>query len=93
MPTKSETPGTSTSEIEVTNVSEHGFWILMQDRERFLPFSDFPWFKQATIAQIVDVELPSPGHLYWPMLDVDLSVDSIDHPDRYPLISKKPDVA
>ena len=70
------------------NISKHGFWILLKDRELFLPFSDFPWFKEAPIEQILDVEWPSPHHLYWPSLDIDLSVDSIEHPERYPLISR-----
>lgn len=63
---RSDAPGTHTSEIEVTNISKHGFWILLRDRERFLPFTDFPWFKEAAVEQILDVEWPSPGHLYWP---------------------------
>jgi hypothetical protein len=25
--------------------------------------------------------------LYWPDLDIDLAVDSIQHPERYPLVS------
>lgn len=27
---------------EVTNVSQHGFWILLDDQELFLPFDEFP---------------------------------------------------
>lgn len=76
--------GTSTSEAEVTNISRHGFWILMDNRELFLPFETFPWFKSASIEAISRVERPQPHHLYWPELDVDLSVDSIEHPERYP---------
>jgi hypothetical protein len=34
------------------------------------------------------VTLPSPHHLYWPDLDIDLAVDSLDHPERYPLVSR-----
>lgn len=75
-------------DVEVTNVSQHGFWILIGDREVFASFTDFPWFEQASIRQITTVELPSPHHLYWPELDVDLAVDSLDHPDRYPLVSR-----
>jgi hypothetical protein len=73
----------------VTNVSPHGFWILLEGQELFLSFADFPWFKTATIAQIVDVELERPGFLRWPQLDVDLHVESILHPDAFPLVSKK----
>jgi len=80
--------GIRTSEVEVTNVSSHGFWLLFGDRERFLSFETFPWFRDATIAQRVRVQLLSAGHLYWPDLDVDSAVESIDHPERFPPVSK-----
>jgi hypothetical protein len=81
-------PGAATSELEITNISQHGFWLLLDGRELFLPFEQFPWFKQATVAAILQVDRPAPGHLHWPALDVDLAVDSIEHPERYPLTSK-----
>jgi hypothetical protein len=37
---------------------------------------------------ILNLERPVPQHLRWPDLDVDLAVDSIEHPERYPLTSK-----
>ena len=85
---KSATPGRSTSPVEVTNVSPHGFWLFVGERERFVAFKKFPWFKDASIRQISRVELPSAHHLYWPDLDIDLAVDSLLHPDRYPLMSQ-----
>ncbi len=88
MPMKSAPLGTDTLEVEVTNISKHGFWLLLRDRELFLPFSEFPWFKEATIAQLIAVEWPSPHHLYWPDLDIDLAVESIEHPGRFPLVSR-----
>jgi len=80
--------GKSTSDVEVTNISRHGFWILIQGRELFLAFEQFPWFKDVPVGQLLNVELPHPQHLYWPDLDVDLSVESIEHPERFPLVSK-----
>jgi hypothetical protein len=80
-------PGSATSEAEVTNISKHGVWLLIDDREHFLPFAEFPWFKQAPIEAILHLERPSPRHLHWPDLDVDLSLDSVEHPERYPLKS------
>jgi hypothetical protein len=85
---RSAPPGVSTSAPEVTNVSSHGFWLLIDGRESYLPFDDFPWFRDATIGQLANVERPLPHHLYWPALDIDLHVDSIDHPDRFPRISR-----
>ena len=81
-------PGPATSEAEVTNISKHGFWLLLDGRELFLPFEEFPWFKQAPVEAILQFERPTARHLYWPELDVDLSVDSIENPKRYPLRAK-----
>ena len=80
--------GTPTSVIEVTNVSRHGFWILLGDRELHVPFATFPWFRDAPIAKLTRVQLLSGDHLYWPSLDIDLSIESIEHPERFPLVSK-----
>jgi len=80
--------GKGTSLVEVTNVSITGFWLLLQDQEIFVAFKEFPWFKEASIRELVNVELPSPNHLWWPDLDVDLAVESLAHPERFPLVSR-----
>ena len=85
---KSETLGTGTSEVEVTQISKHGIWLLLQEKEHFLSFENFPWFKTAPVSAIQNVELLNEQHLYWPDLDLDLAVESIEHPDRFPLVSK-----
>lgn len=85
---KSEKLGKRTSGVEITNVSKHGFWLFIGDKERFVAFDRFPWFRDAPIGQLLNVELPSAHHLHWPDLDVDIAVDSIDYPERYPLLSK-----
>ena len=86
--------GKNISDVEVTNVSRHGFWVLLGGRELFLPFGKFPWFKDSPVAQLLNVELPHPTHLYWPDPDVDLSLESIEFPERFPLVSRvRPDNA
>jgi hypothetical protein len=84
---KSEQLGSSTSVPEVTNVSRHGFWVLLDEREQFLSFQQFPWFAEATISALSNVERPAPHHLYWPTLDIDLHLDSIENPEAFPLVS------
>ena len=76
-----------TLEVEVSNVSTHCFWLLLGDEELAVAYADFPWFKKATIEQLSDVHRPSEDHLYWPQLDVDLSVESIRMPEAFPLVS------
>ena len=71
----------------VTNVSRHGFRIRIGEREVYASFRDFPWFEDASVREITAVELLSPRHLHWPELDIDLAVDSLDHPEQYPLVS------
>jgi hypothetical protein len=80
-------PETATLAAEVTNASSHCIWLLVDDEELALPCSEFPWFKAATIQQIINLLRPTAEHLYWPDLDLNLSVDSIRHPERFPLRS------
>lgn len=76
------------TKAKVTNIDGFGVWVLVDDREFFLPYRDYPWFRQATVDQILDVRLPSPEHLHWPALDVDLSLASLEHPEDFPLIAR-----
>jgi hypothetical protein len=76
------------SVINISHITRHRFWLLLGNEELAVPFSEFPWFKQATIAQLTNVEWPSPDHLYWPELDIDLAVESIRHPAAFPLIAR-----
>lgn len=83
--------GTNTSDVEVTNVSPHGFWLLVEGRELYLPFEQFPWFRDASIAAISRIEQPQKNHFYWPDLDVDLTLDMIKNPEKYPEASSYTD--
>ena len=77
--------GTSTSKVEILNVSPHGVWLLVRGREYFLPYREFPWFKDARLSEIEDVHLIHGHNLRWEALDVDLAIESLEHLDRYPL--------
>ena len=85
---KSSTLGTSTSDVEVTNISAHGLWLLIRGGEHFLSYEEFPWFKDAAVGDILNVKLQHRTHLHWPKLDVDLSLKSIQSPAAYPLVAK-----
>jgi len=78
--------GTNTSAVEVTQISPFGVWLLYSKKEYFLSYEDFPWFRNATVAQICCVELSHGTHLRWPELDVDLTLDMLDHPKAFPLM-------
>jgi len=70
---------------EVTNISLQGFWLLVDDREYFVPFSDYPRFRDATVAQIHALRRSGPGQIHWPALDADIELEALANPDGYPL--------
>jgi len=76
--------GNTTSAVEVTNISGHGVWLLAHGHELFMPYDEFPWFKEQPVKAILNVEEPAPGHYHWPDIDVDLTEEIIRHPERYP---------
>lgn len=88
MKMNSLTRGMHTSEPEVTNVSSHGIWLLADGREHFLSYDDFSWFKDAPVGKIMNVEQASPGHFRWPELDIDIGIDTIEHPEKFPLTAR-----
>ncbi|ALJ66429.1 MULTISPECIES: DUF2442 domain-containing protein [unclassified Synechocystis] len=81
-----ETLGKNISTVEITHISSHGIWLLSGDNELFLSYDDFPWFKNALVKHIFNVIEPTANHFYWPDLDVDLTLDIIKHPERFPLV-------
>ena len=83
---KSEQLGTNISTNEVTNIGEAGFWLLADDREYYVPFSDYPVFLNATIEQIFRVEFSPPGYFHWPLLDADIELEALEQPERFPLV-------
>ncbi len=80
------THGIGTSVSEVTNIGPHGFWLLVDDKEYFVPFQDYPVFRSATVGQIYAVERIAPDQFYWPDLDADVELTALARPEAYPLV-------
>ncbi|MBF0410418.1 MAG: DUF2442 domain-containing protein [Candidatus Riflebacteria bacterium] len=78
--------GKNTS-ITVENITPWGIWLYLKDQEYFLDFDEFPYFKEQTIKDVQNVQLLHGYHLYWPTLDIDLELDNLENPEKYPLKS------
>ena len=78
--------GTNISQLEaqITNIELDGFWLLTSDGEYFVAFADYPDFCNATIAQIHNLQSATDG-FHWPDLDIDIELDALKHPERFPL--------
>ena len=74
-----------TISVSVENVTPFGIWLFVKGREYFLSYEDYPYFHEQTLKSIQNVQLLHGYHLYWPELDVDLEIDNLEHPEKYPL--------
>mgnify|MGYP001604272434 CR=1 FL=1 len=87
---RSSVLGIITSKTEVQDISRHGIWLYARGQEFLLPFKEYPWFKDAKVSAVYNVKLLHRSHLYWPDLDVDLDIESLEQPEKYPLLAKRP---
>jgi len=85
---RSERLGKNTSDIDLS-ISRFGIWLLVYNTEYFLSYKDYPWFRQAKISDVYNVQLLHKNHLHWPALDIDLDLDSLINPEKYPLVYYK----
>ena len=62
-------------------------WLFTVNDHRSIPiltYEKFPWFKKASVMDICKVKLLHGYHLYWPALDVDLELSSMENLENYP---------
>ena len=71
--------------ISVENITPFGIWVFVNEKEYFLSYRDFPYFKDQTLNSIQNVQLLHGYHLHWPELDIDLEIDNLENPEKYPL--------
>jgi hypothetical protein len=71
--------------VSVENITPFGIWLYLKSKEYFLSYQDYPYFQDQTLSSIQNVQLVHESHLYWPELDMDLEIDNLDNPEKYPL--------
>ncbi|MGD0795673.1 MAG: DUF2442 domain-containing protein [Dehalococcoidales bacterium] len=74
--------------VSVENITPLCIWLYVKEKEYFLSYEDYPYFKNQTISSIHNIHLLHGFHLYWPDLDVDLEIDNLENPEKYPLKDK-----
>jgi hypothetical protein len=81
------TPGNTTSDVKVTNISNLGLRLQCRTKEMAISYEQFPWFVNQPVKAILNVEEVSPSHFFWPDIDIDLTEEIIDHPECFPLLA------
>ena len=88
MQTTSKSNISSTS-VDVLMINDKGVMISVQGQDYFLSFNRVPWMRAATINEVLDVQMSGKNAIEWPKLEVDLEVESLKHPERYPLLIRR----
>lgn len=81
-----ETTGKATSTVEVTMINAQGIALYVNGKEYFLPYERCPWFKNAKVSDVLNVSMVDKEEIRWETLDVDLEIESLIYPEKYPLI-------
>jgi hypothetical protein len=85
---KNISPENALEQAQLTSIEQDGFWLLTKEGEFFVPFERYPAFQKAKVEQIFDFEEDNEA-FYWSTLDIDIELDALKHPEKYPLIFRE----
>jgi len=75
--------------VGVLMINAQGIMLTVDGNDYFLSYNRVPWMKDAPISSVLNVQREGQSAITWPDLDVDLEIESLKHPERYPLIMKR----
>lgn len=73
----------------VLMINADGIMLSVDGHDYFLSYNRIPWMRDASISHVLDVRMSGKNAIEWPALDVDLEIESLKHPERYPLVIKR----
>ena len=79
----------NSSLASVLMINAQGIMISVAGNDYFLSYNRIPWMKDASIKSVLNVRMSGQNAIEWPDLDVDLEIESLKHPERYPLVIKR----
>ena len=87
--TRSVENNTNATSASVLMINNQGIMISVAGNDYFLSYNRVPWLKDATVRNILNIKMLGKNAVEWPDLDVDLEVESLKHPERYPLVMRR----
>ena len=75
--------------VAVLMINAQGMLITVQGQDYFLSYNRVPWLRDARVSSVLNVRMSGSRAIEWPELDVDLEIESLKHPERYPLVMKR----
>ena len=75
--------------VSVRSIMPDGIFLSVYGNDYYLSYNRLPWFRDAKLSDIFNVSMMGDDAIRWETLDVDLEIDSLIHPERYPLVMKR----
>ena len=75
--------------VKVLMINDKGLMLSVLGLDYFVSYNRLPWMKKAPVCDVLEVQMSGDDAIEWPKLDIDLEVDSLKHPERYPLVMKR----
>ena len=80
---------TSNTSVSVLMINAQGIMLSVLGNDYFLSYNRIPWMQDAPVRSVLNVQMSGSRAIEWPDLDVDLEIESLRHPERYPLVMKR----
>ena len=75
--------------VAVLMINSQGMMLNVQGQDYFVSYNRVPWLRDARVSSALNVRMSGSRAIEWPELDVDLEIESLKHPERYPLVMKR----
>ena len=80
---------TSSTSVSVLMINAQGIMLSVLGNDYFISYNRIPWMQDAPVRSVLNVQMSGNRAIEWPDLDVDLEIESLQHPERYPLVMKR----
>lgn len=70
-------------------INDKGLMLSVLGNDYFVSYNRLPWMREARISDVLNVQMSGRSAIEWPALDVDLEIESLKHPERFPLVMKR----
>ncbi|CAK7029952.1 MAG: hypothetical protein BACD_01773 [Bacteroides rodentium] len=75
--------------VSVLMINAQGIMLSVKGNDFFISYNRVPWLRDARISDVLNVRMCGHSAIEWEALGVDLEIESLKHPERYPLIMKR----
>jgi len=86
---KQNSKNTGNTLVRILSINAEGVSLSVSGKVYFISYDRVPWFRNARVSEVLNVSMMGRMGIRWEDLDVDLEIDSLEHPEKYPHVVKR----